>query len=420
MVGRRFGLRLGAACIGAMLALAACGGSDGSEGNGGGSTDGAGSGDPVKLMIIAPVGDTGLNHPEMVAAVKAAVRGVNERGGIKGRPVEVIHCNEKNDPAVAKECAQQAVDEGVLAVVAEISGSGGIMPILAEAGIPSVGSAGISADGSELSSEISFMISPLTYYPAVCPAILQKAGATKIGLVGYDLSASDRLITMAQAGGRAVGLPIDPELRIPITTSDFTPTVTRLNRSGADGAVLVVFDQAAYAVIKDGGPQLRTCHAAGTLSEDFLATLGPAADNLVVATAFPEFSQADEFPELARMIRELDAEHAAGNPDAAPELRNSTSTTGAWLSVQIVEKVGNAVPGELTSKALLEQLNATSDLDLGLVPPIDFTTPSPIPGATRIFNSTLRAARWDSTAGTFVPLGSETYDALELLRQGAN
>ncbi|WP_018504695.1 ABC transporter substrate-binding protein [Parafrankia discariae] len=413
---RRLGLRLGAACAGAALALAACGG-DGGEQGGGPAT---GSGDPVKLMIIAPVGTTGANHPEMVAAVRAAARGVNERGGIKGHPVEILHCNEKNDATAAKECAQRAVDEHVLAVVSTVNGSGGIMPILEEAGIPAIGSAGIAADGSELSSDVSFVVSPLTFYPAVCPSLLRKAGASKVGLVGYDLSASDRLITMAQAGGRAAGTPIDPELRIPITSSDLTPTVSQLSRAGADGAVLVVFDQAAYAVIGGGDPNLRTCHAAGTLSKEYLATLGPAADNLVVASAFPELSQAAEFPELKRMLSELDAEAAGGDADARAELRDSTETTGAWLSVQIAEKVGNAVSDDLTAKSLLEQLRATRGLDLGVIPPLDFTTPNPIPGVQRVFNTTMRGARWDSATHTFVPLGPETYPALDLLARGAS
>ncbi|EIV96083.1 ABC transporter substrate-binding protein [Frankia sp. QA3] len=426
---RRYGLRglartgLARAGLAAALAatLAGCGGgSDGGSGSAAAS-DPAAKGSPVKLMIIAPTGTAGTNYPEMVAATRAAVRGVNARGGIGGHPVELVHCNERNDAASAKKCAQQAVDSGVLAVVSEVSGTGGIMPILQNAGIPSIGSAGISADGSELSSPVSYVISPLTLYPAVCPALLAKAGASHLGLVGYDLSASDRLIVMAEGGAKAVNHPINPKIRIPITTSDFTPAISQLSRSGADGAVLVVFDQAAYAVISKAGQQIRTCHAAGTLSPKYLATLGPAADKLVVATAFPELSQAAQFPEVARMVAELDAEQAAGDADAAPAQRTTTTTTGAWLSVQIAEKVGNQVSGPLTSKNLLAQLNRTKKLDLGgIVPPLDLTATTPIPGAERIFNTTLRGARWDSASKSFVPLGPETYNGLDILRRAAS
>ncbi|THJ65191.1 ABC transporter substrate-binding protein, partial [Candidatus Frankia alpina] len=159
---RRYGLyglaraglaRAGLAAALAALVVACGGGSDGASGSAAASKPAA-KGSPVKLMIIAPTGTAGTNYPEMVAATRAAVRGVNARGGIGGRPVELVHCNERNDATAAKKCAQQAVDSGVLAVVSEVSGAGGIMPILQNAGIPSIGSADISADGSELSSPV--------------------------------------------------------------------------------------------------------------------------------------------------------------------------------------------------------------------------------------------------------------------------
>lgn len=412
-MGPRHTLRLAALALGAGLALTACGGSGGDAGPSPATADG-----PVKLMVIAPTGTAGSNYPDVLGATKAAVRGVNSRGGIDGHQVELLYCNEKNDAATAKECAQKAVDEHVLAVVNEVSGSGGIMPILEKAQIPSIGSAGISADGSELSSKISFMTSPLTLYPTVCPSLLRKVGATRLGLVGYDLSVSDRLITMADVGAKAIKAPLVVKPRVPLTTSDFTPTVAQLNRAGVNGTVLVVFDQAAYAVIKGGPAGATYCHALGTLSTDWLADQGAAADSVVVATAYPELSQTKEFPEMGRLVSELDAEYAAGTAEAAPGQRiSSTNTVGSWLSVQIAEKVGDAVSGDLTSATLLAELNRTSHLDLGLLPRLNFTEPAPIPGVQRLFNTTMRGARWNAATKSYVPLGPETYDALKILTQ---
>lgn len=421
-MGRRHMLRLAGAALGCALALAACS----ESGDGGGDTGGGApvsAGATVKIMTILPTETAGSNYPDMLAATKAAVRGVNARGGIKGHQVELVYCNEKNDATTAKSCAQQAVDEHVLAVVNEVSATGGIMPILEAAKIPSIGSGGISADQSELSSPVSFMLSPLTDYPAVCPALLKKAGATKLGAVGYNLPQADRLMKMAEIGAKETGSPLALEPRVPIDTSDFTPTATQLSRAGVNGTVLVVVDQGAYAVIKGGGAGGgKYCHALGVLSRDWLTDQGAAADSIVFASAFPELSQAGQFPELARAVKELDAQAATGDADAAADKRlSSTNTVGAWLSVQVFEKVASAIPGdELTSAALLDQLNKTSDLDLGLLPPLDFSHPSPIPGAQRLFNTTMRGVRWDSATKTFVPLGTETYDALKILTQAGS
>nr|MDT0664588.1 ABC transporter substrate-binding protein [Micromonospora sp. DSM 115978] len=270
-------IRLAAVGFGSAVVLAACSGG-GDEVTTTGETA---SGDPVTIMIIAPTDTPAGNVPEAVASANAAVRALNDRGGVQGHPVELVHCNERNDPAAAKECAQQAVDDDVLAVVSIFNGSGGIMPVLEEAG--------------------------------------------------------DRLVTFAEAGANAVDLPLDPSVRVPITTSDFTPTVSQLTRAGVDGTVLVVFEQAAYAVIEGGGDEMQYCHAASTLSEDWLVSQGAAADQLVVATAYPEFTQAADFPELQRMIDELAAEEAAGNPDAALAAQKANISVNAWLSVQVVE-----------------------------------------------------------------------------------
>lgn len=410
--------RLRAATVLAAVAAALVAGCGSSGSGGSGGATGA-TGSRVSLMIIAPTGTQGVNYPDAVAAAKAAVRAINGRGGLKGHPVDLVFCNAKNDVPTAQACAQKAVDSHVLAVVSEFSVGGGVIPTLQKAGIPSVGSSGLAVDSSDLTSKVSFVIQPLPLYPAVCPSLLKKAGVSKAAIVGYDLSASDRLIKLAQVGAKAAGLSGPSPLRRPITTSDWTPVSSQLKSSGADGATLVVIEQAAFALAKDN-PSTKFCHSTAVISRDEMLKLGAAGDNIVEASAFPEFSQAGQFSELRRLISEMDAEYKAGDADAAPALRSSTSTINAWLSVQIVDKVAASVPGDLTASSLLAQLNKTTKLDLQLVPTLNFTKGSPIAGTERLFNTTMRGIRWDSKQKTFVPLGPETYEALGILERGAH
>lgn len=407
---------------GLIAAATLIGCSSGGSGGSGGATASAGSspsGSPVKLMIIAPTGTAAVNYPDAVGATRAAVRAINARGGLKGHPVELLYCNAKNDVPTAQACAQKAVDSHVLAVVSEFSVGGGVIPTLEKAGIPAVGSSGLAVDSSDLTSRVSFVIQPLILYPAVCPSLLKKVGVAHPAIVGYDLSASDRLVKLAEVGAKAVGLTAKPVVRLPITTSDWTPAGSQLKAGGADGATLVVTEQAAFALAKDN-PSTKFCHSTAVISHDDMIKLGARGDNIVEASAFPEFSQAAQFSELRRMNAEMDADYSAGDADAAPALRTSTSTINAWLSVQIVDKIAGAVSGDLTPSSLLAQLNTTKNLDLQLIPPLDFTKPSPIPGTERLFNTSMRGIRWDSAKKQFVPLGGEVYPALTILEQGAH
>jgi branched-chain amino acid transport system substrate-binding protein len=426
---RQAGVRSGALALGvagAVMALAACGGSGAGSGSGGssgaGSAGGSSSaaGSPVTLMIITPTGTSSTNYPEALGGARAAVRALNTRGGINGHPVTLDFCNPKNDVPTAQACAQKAADSHVLAVVSEFSTGGGVMSTLQKASIPSVGSSGLAIDDSDLSSPISFVIEPLILYPAVCPSLLKKVGVTHPAVVGYDLSASDRFTTLAEVGTKGVGLTAKPVLREPLTTSDWTPTASQLSSAHADGATLLLSPPATFALMKASGNAVKYCHSASTLTDSDLIKLGPAANNLVEASAFPELSQTAQFSELRRMVSELDADYRAGDADAAPALRTTTGTTNGWLSVQIVAKVGATVRGDLTSASLLAALNKTSRLDLQLIPPLDFTTPSPIPGTARLFNTTMRGVRWNSARKAFVPLDNDTYPALTILEKGTH
>jgi ABC-type branched-subunit amino acid transport system substrate-binding protein len=410
------GFRFAVAASVTAAALVAC-----SSGAGGGTRSSSGAtASRLSLMIITPTATAGVNYPEALGAARAAVRALDARGGIQGHPVDLLYCNPKNDAPTAQDCAQEAVDKHVLAVISEFSATGGVTPTLEQAGIPSVASAGISTDASDLTSKVSFVINPLVLYPAVCPALLKKAGATRPAVLGYDLAASDQLLTLATVGAKAVGLAAKPVLRVPITTSDFTPTVTQLTAAKANGAVLVLTEPGSFAVMKGAGSKVLYCHSAAVIPRADLTKLGPVADNLVEASVFPELTQTAQFSELRRMISELDADYRAGDADAAPALRSAASSTNAWLAVQIVAKVGAAVSGKVTASSLLARLNRTSGLDLQLIPPLDFATPDPIPGMARVFNTTLRGIRWNAAQARFVPLGPETYPALTILANGAH
>ena len=98
------------------------------------------SGEPIKLMTIGPVEAPGFSIPSIPVGAQTAIDEINAAGGINGHQVELITCNDQNDPNVAAQCGKQAVDEGVVALVGGLSLFDlNILPALQQAGIPWVG-----------------------------------------------------------------------------------------------------------------------------------------------------------------------------------------------------------------------------------------------------------------------------------------
>jgi hypothetical protein len=106
------------------------------------------------------------------------------------------------------------------------------------------------------------------------------------------------------------------------------------------------------------------------------------------------------------MVKELDAEQAAGDADAAPDLRNSFGTTNPWFSMYVLETVAKQVTGDLTSTSLLAQLHKTSALDSqGLLPPLDLSKPTTqVPDLKSVYVGTIRAEKWDVASGQFTSI----------------
>ena len=70
----------------------------------GGSTP---SGTPIKLGLIASIQSTFNPEPYVPQAAKVAEAAVNAAGGVMGRPVQVVVCDDHETPQGASLCAQQ-------------------------------------------------------------------------------------------------------------------------------------------------------------------------------------------------------------------------------------------------------------------------------------------------------------------------
>ncbi|MBW5484652.1 ABC transporter substrate-binding protein [Streptomyces bambusae] len=161
-----------------------------------------GSGETLTVMTFAPEGTKATNMGGMPAMAKAYERWINSRGGVAGRKLRVLTCNERNTASGAADCARKAVAEKAVAVVGSYSQHGrAFMAPLEAAGIPFIGGYGVSAE--EFQSTLSFPVN------GGQPALLAGAGhqlaraCEQVALVRPDTLAGDAMPVLLNAGLRA-------------------------------------------------------------------------------------------------------------------------------------------------------------------------------------------------------------------------
>ncbi|MER6674603.1 ABC transporter substrate-binding protein [Streptomyces sp. NPDC000983] len=170
-----------------------------------GITGGAGD-DPITVMTWAPQDTRATNKPGMPAIALAYARAINAKGGLNGRKLRVLNCNDHNDSVSAAKCAERAVDEKAVAVVGSYSQyADSFFPTLESAGIPYIGGYGVT--GAEFTSPLSYPVN------GGQPSLLAGLGREladecgPIALVRPDSIAGDELPALLNSGLSAGGHP---------------------------------------------------------------------------------------------------------------------------------------------------------------------------------------------------------------------
>ncbi|HID62609.1 MAG TPA: amino acid ABC transporter substrate-binding protein, partial [Anaerolineae bacterium] len=77
---------------------------------------------PIRIGLQAPItGEYAYEGEGFVKVLELAVEQKNAAGGILGRQVEIVKCDDVGKPDESSKCAQQLVSEGVDAVIGSYS-----------------------------------------------------------------------------------------------------------------------------------------------------------------------------------------------------------------------------------------------------------------------------------------------------------
>jgi branched-chain amino acid transport system substrate-binding protein len=152
-----------------------------------GGCGGGGSSETIKIVVEGPIsGDQAATGTDMRNAAQLAVDQANAKGGVLGRTIELLEADDKADPAVGKEVAREAVDDGAFAVIGPYNSSVGVenLRTYVDAGIIPVHlTSNAATDG------LGYTIQPKDYQvaPVEARAITGFFKARKVAIV-YDTS----------------------------------------------------------------------------------------------------------------------------------------------------------------------------------------------------------------------------------------
>jgi len=254
---------LAAASLVTVLTLGACGGGDGDDEPAAASADNsvlgeenAATGEPV-VIGYATTGQTQtLDFSDEIRGGQAAADYANAHlGGIGGRPIELLVCEERGTPAGAQECGNKFVSEEVAAVVG--SSPGQIDPWLQQvvpAGIP-VGLNFASLRSVLTTPGVFVFNNPLAAFGSAA-AFARENDLSSAAIVVLDLPASAGPAAQlgpaffGNAGAEVQVVPIAPG------TPDMTPQIQAAENGGPQMYHIVgdpAFCTAAIKAIKTLG-----------------------------------------------------------------------------------------------------------------------------------------------------------------------
>ncbi|MCK1796719.1 ABC transporter substrate-binding protein [Streptomyces sp. XM4193] len=416
------------AALGAVLGLAllasGCGVLPGEEEDG-----------PITVMTWAPVKTRATNMPGVTALAKAYARWVNAEGGLNGRELRVITCNEGNTGVRAAQCARRAKDEGVVAVVGSYSQHGqSFMPHLESVGIPHLGGYGFTEE--EFTSPLSYPVN------GGQPALLAGSGSQlagsceQVALVRPDTTAGDELPELFNAG--LAGRDREPaaDVLAPEDSADYTGEAERaLSGAGsrklpegaagpvrprAEGSCVTAALGGRTGTFLDSFNRLHRDHervllgsVAGSVQQALVNRTGGSGSPLegsYVTSWYP----AGGDPVWERM-KEVVREHAFGD-NRIDTYDPGVQTT--WVAYTVLRRVVESIEGEVTRHTVQQRLDSGPPVSTGgITPPLAWRYDDLLGTRSypRLVNSKVSLQRVEG--GVLVASGQEELDVAPILER---
>lgn len=354
-------IALAAAAVLVLIVVAGCGSS---KGKGGEVAANAPTGSPIKVMTYADI----TVHPPapssrfIAESVKAAIDSANAKGGINGHPIQLTVCDTKLNPNAATTCGREAVQEKVVAVVGgESLFDAQVASLVEQAGIPMIGPVALSApvfDGNLTYCHTAQTSTSLQMMAKVA----KQVGVHKLSLIingGTPITATN--VAAFKKGVASAGLKLGNIVTPSSQTTNFAAAATEAAAGGADGVVVLPLIQTASIAeqIHQQAPGLKI------ILPSFVFSFGGSWPQNLNGTTVVGSVQ----PPTASGVPGI-VSYRADMARYAPTTALTETSAYEWLAGNWFVRVARQIKGEVTSQALVAQLNNLKSFSMeGITPP---------------------------------------------------
>jgi len=353
------------------------------------------TGEPVTVATMGEfdVPSAGTKNPEWPGAVQARAKEINKGGGLKDangdtHELKVVVCNAALDPNKAEQCARDAAEAKVAAVIGiNSSEEGQMLPILADAGIPVI--APVPVDPAATTNKVSFPItSGVPGAFIAMPELLAEKGAKKISFIYPDIPGAAAAKLFVDLGVKKGGAEDGGSVAVAPDATDLTPAIEAATKDGNDGVIAFLLGDTQGTLLqtaKQQGVDAKLVTATPFLTPQLLKDLGDVTNGLlVVGTTVPITTKTKGGQQFSKDMKAFDK-----------KLPRTDLAAQNWLGTWVFERVAETL-AEINAATVLDGMGKIDNMDMGgLTPPLTTTKPFTSSNSTvaavlpRLYNPTV-------------------------------
>ena len=247
------------------------------------------SGEPVKVgAVLSLTGPgAGLGGPERNGILLAEKR-INERGGIRGRPLKVIVEDDGSKADIAKSKAEALIHgENVVALLGPslTASTGAVASITNRMGMPQLCMTGLGPQIELQYKSLFHMLPPqILNAQAMLEYISKGLKAKRLGVL-YDSGYGQLVMTHIENQAKDYGITIVAEEKFEVGATDVSTQAAKVRAAKPDVVGIIATSPVPFRNARQMRITQPIVSAVGSSSYEYVKGMGDFADDIV----FPEF-----------------------------------------------------------------------------------------------------------------------------------